>query len=431
MRNAVEQIDAFFGDGKVQRLLNLCRETRALRVCFPREVPLSRFLAWIFDPSQGHGLQDMPLRRLLTAAGRNLEGLSLPLTTRRFLGATSLSATSFYGALVQKEVSLNGGGARLDVLILDPANQLVVAIENKAGAKTSSGQLDKYADALEKQYPSWHRVLIFMDMYGASPDDEAGRWIPLDYQWLTDEMHEAERAPWIGEESRAAIRDFRRAIDFEERPFLHVDEEGDDVLDVLDQHPEIFELMEEWSQSGDKPGEMLEKLQANTANLGRKALMDLYTAYWQRRDLWLQCLPMRRYAGWLQQIYQRFPDVWRHIKRTSLVFSLPQWEKFAEQGKDHWPLRVAVRILRSSDSDKVTYAVVSVLAWPLSPETLEEVEERALALRKTHLKRNRSLRDEQRRAKLRVDRTTDPNAVGGLIVKHLAMLDETFEGLLD
>ena len=166
------QIDNFFADRKVQRLLNLARETRPLRVCFPREIPISRFLAWIFDPWQGHGLQDTPLRRLLAAAGRNADDALLELKVRRHLGSAFLATYSFMGCIVQKEVHLGATGGRLDVLVLEPKTKLLIAIENKFGAREGPNQLTKYADALRRTYPDWTRVLVFLDVYGEPPGDE-------------------------------------------------------------------------------------------------------------------------------------------------------------------------------------------------------------------------------------------------------------------
>lgn len=425
MTTLVRQIDAFFGDGNVQKLLNLSRETRALRVCFPREVPLSHFLAWIFDPTQGHGLQDMPLRRLLTAAGRNQDGLTLPVRTQRFLGAASLSTNSFMGALIEKEVQLGPGSGRLDILILDPAQKLLIAIENKAGARTSNGQLDRYASALAKQYPNWMRVHIFMDMYANTPDDKALQWIPLDYQWLADEMFEAESSPWLGDESRQAIRDFRCAIDFDENPFVHLDEESDDVLEVVQDHPEPFNVMSKWVDEDVRPTS-LERWLAGYPPITYGALSQLFTAYWQRRELWLRCLPMCRYAGWFQQARQRFSAVRHDTKKARFLFALPDWDRFESSTKGPYPLRVVVRLLPPDEQERIGYAVMSILSLPQIGPHVDDVQRIAMELRKKHLKRNRSVSEEQRIAKLRIDRTTNPEEVGVLLVKHLTMLDQAF-----
>ncbi len=69
--NLADRIDDFFSDLKVERLLDLARETRPLQICYPNEVPITRFLAWALDPSQGHGLQDKVIRKMLMTAWQN------------------------------------------------------------------------------------------------------------------------------------------------------------------------------------------------------------------------------------------------------------------------------------------------------------------------------------------------------------------------
>ena len=60
------EIDYFFGDANVQRLVNSTAVWEPLRICYPKEVSVSRFLAWLLDPTQGHGLGDLAIQSLLT-----------------------------------------------------------------------------------------------------------------------------------------------------------------------------------------------------------------------------------------------------------------------------------------------------------------------------------------------------------------------------
>ena len=62
-----DDIDYFLADRTVQGVIEASRESRPLQICYPREIPVSRFLGWVLDPTQGHGLNAAVIRRLLTA----------------------------------------------------------------------------------------------------------------------------------------------------------------------------------------------------------------------------------------------------------------------------------------------------------------------------------------------------------------------------
>lgn len=58
----LEDIDRFLADRAGQRAIEASRDSRSLQICYPTEVPLSRFLAWLFDPTKGHYLNGAALR---------------------------------------------------------------------------------------------------------------------------------------------------------------------------------------------------------------------------------------------------------------------------------------------------------------------------------------------------------------------------------
>ena len=132
LENLVEEL---YADTDVQRMLSLSATAAPLPICYPKEVNVSRFLAWLMDPSEGHGLGDQPLRSLLVRAGQTDRAQALPLNDRRFLSPASIYTQSFSSVVVSTEVDVGLKTKKLlDVLILDPAAGLYVAIENKFGA---------------------------------------------------------------------------------------------------------------------------------------------------------------------------------------------------------------------------------------------------------------------------------------------------------
>lgn len=419
-------VDEFFADFKIQRLLDLARETRPLQICFPREIPISRFLAWILDPSQGHGLQDTPIRRLLTAAWRNRDDSDLELIVRRQISPSVLVTHSFLGCLIQTEVQLPPEPGKLDLLILDQKEKFLIAIENKFGSGEGPGQLKKYAKALKKQYPDWTRILIYLDVYGESPGDLD--WIGLDYEWLVDELVAAEASPWLGQESKAAIREFRCAIELDGDAFSHVDVNDGVLLEVVQEHQKVFECMARWHRPRRKLPELVAEVYASTSTLYDKALQQLFPVYWQRYELWRICLPMLSYASILAAARKAYPQVLQDPRRKTFYYSLPEWSWIGSEDAKFWPLQVMVRTLPheydgEGTRSKSNFVIVSTLdSRQVNPEHEEAVLEMAQNLRSSNMKRKRQLKDEPGRITLRVDRATSEEIIAKKLVEHLKML---------
>lgn len=316
-----EYVDEFLGDSSVLRLLDLARETRPLHICYPREVPISRFLAWFFDPTEGHGLGNVCIRALLGEAWRRRGGSTVDAGIRHKLSPTYVAAQSFDSCLVRREVKIGDGS--LDVLVLDPKRGWLLAIENKYGAGEGRNQLQTYEDGLANLYPNWTRILVFLDVFGQAPSRPS--WIGLDYVWLVDEILAAERSPWLGDDSKAALREFRSILEPEGDAFVHVDVDDDQLLSAVSNHRVVFEKMREWSRDKAPLEQRLKAIYARSTTMDEKATQQLFQAFMQRKRLWDVCVPMLLYAGLLRSIRAQFPNVEHDPKRKAFYFSLPEW----------------------------------------------------------------------------------------------------------
>ena len=47
----------------------------------------------------------------------------------------------------------------------------MIAIENKVGSHEHSNQLNRYRNILEKEYPDYNRMLVFLTPDGEKPSD--------------------------------------------------------------------------------------------------------------------------------------------------------------------------------------------------------------------------------------------------------------------
>lgn len=412
-------IDHFFADRTVQRFIDLSRKTRPLQICFPREVPISRFLAWIFDPSEGHGLHDGVIRSMLTAAWNVREEANLNLATQRLLSPAHLSTRSFSGCMIQKEARIIDGAGQLDVLILHPQSKLLIAVENKFGAKQGDDQLKKYANALAKRFKGWDRIHIFLDLYGQSPIDPS--WIGLNFDWLVDELRVAENSPWLGDEPRRVIRDFRSSIEIDGDAYDHVALDDDELLTIVQEHKQVMKVMETWQRSGHKLPELVDEVFSSGATLEARALQKLLPIYWTRLDLWRTCIGMLSYAQFYSAALEKFPGVQQESHYKSFYFAMPEWLGLAKKDNEYWPLQVMVRVLAPSNgADRENFVVVAkLLLDQVAPEWESKIRELAANLRVKHLKKNRKLGDEQSQISLCVDTVATEAAATKALVKQI------------
>lgn len=414
------EIDLFFADRTVQSAIEASRESRPLQICYPSEIPVSRFLAWLFDPTQGHGLNGSLIRRLLTACWENNDG-TLFEKVRNKIAPSSLATQSFADAIIQREIIFSDK-TRLDVLILLPQQKLLIAIENKFGAKQSKQQLETYRKHLTKEFEDWDQVLVFLDADGAQPADDC--WIALDYEWLIEELRVAEQSAWLGEEPRRSIKDFRFAIDRSQQADGLPGVPERSLLEMVRSHRSVFKQMEYWDNNGQTPNQLLMFTFADNSKVG-KSLQKLLPIYFQRQRLWRQCAAMGAYSELRSVAQVRFPDVRYDAKRSACYFFLEKWEAFMAEDVIYWPISVMVRE-QFEVSKEQTFVVIShFFTNYVKAEELDKLLAYAGEMRAKRMKR-RMIKEGMQRVSLRVDYCETQEEAADVLCDHLKELRTYF-----
>ena len=129
----------------------------------------SNVLAWWLAPGRSHGLGDCFLTRFLRQAGMQ------PVGHSRHWAETEV--TREWPNLV------DGKQGYLDILIVNHAQQILCAIENKVFSGEHGDQLTRYRKALEVSFPTFTKYLVFLTPWGTSParEEEKPHWKPLSY----------------------------------------------------------------------------------------------------------------------------------------------------------------------------------------------------------------------------------------------------------
>ncbi|NQW18554.1 MAG: PD-(D/E)XK nuclease family protein [Chloroflexi bacterium] len=168
------------------------------------EIRHSAALAWLLDPQGAHGLQDRVLsdfvKQVVALPDEKIKSNQNPPSP------IEIDAWSMTGALVETE------RAHIDILISDQKNKFVCAIENKVGAEEHSGQLGRYADWVEDNYPDHSKLFIFLSVGRDEASDS--RWISVGYDLIysvVDRLVTLHRSA-IADEPRMFLDQYLRTV---------------------------------------------------------------------------------------------------------------------------------------------------------------------------------------------------------------------------
>ena len=224
----------FFAAPQLVNLLELAKSSSDfLELVSPRETQHSDLLAWCFNAREGHGQGDAILKDFLLAVfksatetepGDKVFGRGLGRDFVRAWTPSRIMTSSFATAITYREYKLPQGNAgRLDLLVIDPDNQLLIVIENKAGAAFGAGQLQAYREGVQTAllsravFKDFLVVFVAMDRnhdMDSNADEEANfdkHWVPLNYEWLRPAGERAEVAVKRGNQTAALLLSYCRA----------------------------------------------------------------------------------------------------------------------------------------------------------------------------------------------------------------------------
>ena len=162
----------------------------------------SGVLAWLLDPLESHGAGNFFLTRLLRIA--HVQSDTLPSDWSR--------------ATVHREWANDVDGQRgyLDILVVNEAERVLCAIENKVFSSEHSMQLTRYQHALERGYPDFTRLYVFLTPEGTLPlhKEDQAHWKPVAYDRILTTVQEIVDDNWapVGDDLRAFLRQYATTL---------------------------------------------------------------------------------------------------------------------------------------------------------------------------------------------------------------------------
>lgn len=143
------------------------------------EIRHSNMLAWLFTANENHGLGDKFIRNIIQRL--------VEKDVDNKLDVFQILLLDFYSFVVYREWN------NIDLLLVSDDEEVVIAIENKVGSQEHSNQLNRYRKILEKNYPDYNKIYIYLTPDGIPPSD-TDNWIILTYTDIIDILCEIKES---------------------------------------------------------------------------------------------------------------------------------------------------------------------------------------------------------------------------------------------
>lgn len=222
----LDELSAFERRFSLGNTFNVFEALKVIR----QEIRHSRFLAFLLDPAEAHGLGDRFLRAFLLAAATKHPN---PPVSKLSLAVGDIS-----GALVYCERD------HFDITVQIPDLNLMFVTENKIDASERPEQLADYRRQVEHRYSSYKFMGCFLTPEGFDGEDE--KWGSLDYGTVSAELKRlvAESPP-----PDAALQVINQYIELIERRIVISEELIAACKRIYSQHRVALDLIAEHGQT--------------------------------------------------------------------------------------------------------------------------------------------------------------------------------------
>lgn len=221
-----------------------------------QEIKHAHFLSFILDPNRPHPFQDHFLKTFLQEITARAE------TGQTDFRALDIHCADFGDAIIYRERQ------NIDLLIEIPANQrstaqkgMIVAVEMKIDAAESEGQLKRYYEQVQAQYPvkHWNHTFVFLTLDATPPSGKnIDHWISVSLADLIGQLEqEADMRAYSGE----ATELFRKYVKMIRRHMMDDDELARLAKGIWAKHKEALETL--YEHKPDLQGDLLEWIDAN------------------------------------------------------------------------------------------------------------------------------------------------------------------------
>lgn len=186
--NLMRDLSDFERKFKIRKGFNLFEALNITR----QEIRHSRFLAYLLDPNETHGLHDKFLRAILLAVINENSACGV---RRLSVALGDLSTSTVY---CERD--------HFDITVQIPTLNLLLVIENKVGAAESEAQLETYRKRAMERYGEHEFLGCFLTPTGYEGSDE--NWSTLSYGQICSELTHLSEQETLTTDVRVAVQHY-------------------------------------------------------------------------------------------------------------------------------------------------------------------------------------------------------------------------------
>lgn len=376
-----DNLNALVADPDVRVLIENSIETRSLFISYPKEINVSNFLAWLFNPREGHGLGDRAVKELMNQARKlfdeeniNLDNRSKTAITVSKWDSTKIFNATFSNIVIQRELKVGEGNNAIDLAIFDMTNKLAIFVELKLGASEGENQTNGYYDSIRKNllskapFKDYDAIFIFLDSRDTECKDT--KWIPLGFEWLTDFLKRQKNSPIIHENNSRILSEYADLLD-DENQMKKLELSHRDLIDrVAVVHKDILKHF----NNNFRNSNYSEYLRSDT-----ETQLELAQMYYQSKKLWDFVWDYSKFTPFIIPVKERFPYLVTETKQKNIYYNLTEWTEFYSDDYPLWGIQVWLKRLNDNPSQFSLQTCFHVNGF--KPQYAKEIREIAKKLK--------------------------------------------------
>jgi hypothetical protein len=214
----------FRADPHIQKLINLyyTKSITEILGVSRRELSHSRFLAWLLNDQESHGLGDFFLKQFLEVVARQCLTKNLSVDSE-LLNQILVGTLSIQDVKTESEKDLGEAG-RLDIYVeckirMKEEKTLALIIENKVLSKEGKDQTKRYFTYFGPSSPNKIHLFVYLNAISnqdidelQAPECECNEFIQINYQSLVDFLLEPALEKSITNKTRFILEDYLQSL---------------------------------------------------------------------------------------------------------------------------------------------------------------------------------------------------------------------------
>ena len=263
----INKVRQFVSDTRFQFCSRLGKSQNVFDIIGLNENGHSNFLAWLLNPSENHGLGDSffheLLRQVLIAYETSDGTYRKAFQMNEFFAEWNIADVeerSFNRLFIEREF-VAGDSGRIDLLLVDHFQQLVVVIENKFGSSEHSEQLNRYQKFFDGvRFKDYFLIYIYLDPKAEKrledKDPRFEHWVGLNYEWIEGFCERIVDQNVLPEKAKLLVKDYHRYLSGQEYGSNYAERLKSTLSDLFVDYCDLVEEFDNYEIMVEKKGKV-------------------------------------------------------------------------------------------------------------------------------------------------------------------------------